>query len=112
MRLIDAHALSKVYMMKGKDKLRISAVINELELSPTIYMPRRRWIPCDKRLPQDDAMMLVTCRTKRGVLSVNRAYYSNGCWHGSGSMAGVIAWMELPEPYDPDDVERVEAENE
>ena len=35
-RLIDAEALSKAYMRKGKDKLRLATVINELELAPTI----------------------------------------------------------------------------
>lgn len=34
-RYIDAVKLSKVYMLKGKDKLRLSTVINELELAPT-----------------------------------------------------------------------------
>ena len=35
MRYIDADKLAKTYMMKGKDKLRIATVINELELAPT-----------------------------------------------------------------------------
>lgn len=34
-RYIDAHKLAKVYMGKGKDKLRLATVINELELAPT-----------------------------------------------------------------------------
>ncbi len=59
------------------------------------------WIPVDEQLPREDKMILVTCHTKKGALSVNRAYYSNGFWHGSGSMSGVIAWMPLPEPYRP-----------
>lgn len=35
-RLIDANALSRAYMLKGKNKLRLSTVINELELQPEI----------------------------------------------------------------------------
>lgn len=58
-----------------------------------------KWIPEKERLPENDEMVLVTCITKKGVRSVNRAYYSSGFWHGSGSMSGVIAWMPLPEPY-------------
>lgn len=69
---------------------------------------RLEWRRAEYELPVDDSMMLVTCRTKKGALSVNRAYYSNGCWHGSGSMAGVIAWMPLPEPYEPNDDEQEE----
>ncbi len=57
------------------------------------------WITCEERLPSSDEMMLVTCVTKKGVAGVNRAYYMNGFWHGSGSMSGVVAWMPLPEPY-------------
>lgn len=57
------------------------------------------WIPVDERLPEDETMMLVTCQTKAGRRSVNRAWYGAGCWHGMGSMSGVTAWMPLPEPY-------------
>lgn len=57
------------------------------------------WIPVEERLPEDDSMVLVTCQTKKGIRSVNRAYYDGAFWHGSGSMSGVIAWQPLPEPY-------------
>ena len=60
------------------------------------------WIPVGERLPEDDEMMLVTCETKSGRRSVNRAWYGNGFWHGSGSMSGVIAWQPLPETYHPE----------
>lgn len=58
------------------------------------------WVPADKCLPDTDEVMLVSCLTKKGVGNVNRAYYSDGFWHGSGSMSGVVAWMPLPEPYE------------
>ena len=60
------------------------------------------WIPVGERLPENDDMMLVTCQTKAGRRSVNRAWYGEGFWHGSGSMSGVIAWRPLPEPYRPE----------
>ena len=34
-RYIDADDLAKVFMLKGKDKLRLATVINEIEMSPT-----------------------------------------------------------------------------
>ena len=60
------------------------------------------WISVDERLPEDDRMVLVTCQTKKGIRSVNRAYCDGAFWHGSGSMSGVIAWRPLPEPYRPE----------
>lgn len=59
-----------------------------------------RWIPVTIRVPETDEMVLVSCRSKKGVSSVNRAYYANGTWHGSGSMSGVTAWMPLPKAYE------------
>lgn len=59
-----------------------------------------RWIPVTERLPETDEMALVSCRSKKGVSSVNRAYYADGTWHGSGSMSGVTAWMPLPKAYE------------
>lgn len=55
-----------------------------------------KWISVNKRLPEDDERVLVVCRTKKGVQTVNLAYYWNGTWHGQGSMAGVTHWMPLP----------------
>ena len=57
------------------------------------------WILVEERLPEDDRMVLVTCQTKKGIRSVNRAYCDGAFWHGSGSMSGVIAWRPLPDPY-------------
>ena len=63
------------------------------------------WIPVSEDLPKDEEIKLVTCKTKKGILNVNRAYYMDGHWHGSGSMSNVIAWMDPPEPYKVGDAE-------
>lgn len=63
----------------------------------------QRWILCSERLPETDEIMLVTAKPKKGVPNVNRAYYFDGFWHGSGSMSNVLAWMPLPEPYEEDE---------
>ena len=57
------------------------------------------WIPVSEKLPEDERMVLVTCQTKKGIRSTNRAYYDGKFLHGSGSMSGVTAWQPLPEPY-------------
>ena len=41
-RYIEAERLAKVYMLKGKDKLRIATVINEIELAPTADVALRK----------------------------------------------------------------------
>ena len=64
------------------------------------------WIPVEERLPEDDSMVLVTCQTKKGIRSVNRAYCDGAVWHGSGSMSGVIAWRPLPDSYRPERSEK------
>lgn len=60
------------------------------------------WILAEERLPEDENIVLVTTVTKKGLRNVNRAYCIDGCWHGSGSMAEVISWRPLPEPYRPE----------
>ncbi len=57
------------------------------------------WIPVDEDTPKDDGIKLVTCKPKKGEPNVNRAYYDGQFWHGSGSMSGVTAWAEPPQPY-------------
>lgn len=56
----------------------------------------RSWIDVSRALPTTDERVLVVSRTKKGIQSINLAYYSNGVWHGQGSMAGVTHWMFLP----------------
>ena len=56
----------------------------------------RSWINVRRALPTTDERVLVVSRTKKGIQSVNLAYYWNGVWHGQGSMAGVTHWMPLP----------------
>lgn len=105
MRLIDADAIQ--YTMQYRENWMENASVtmqcawkDEIDRLPTVE--EQRWIPVNKELPVGGLMVLVTCCSKKGQRSVNRAYYMDGCWHGSGSMAGVTAWMPLPEPYKED----------
>ena len=57
-----------------------------------------KWIPVTERLPDTEDRVLVCCKTKKGLQTINMAYLFNGTWHGQGSMSGVTHWMPLPEP--------------
>ncbi|NLL91651.1 MAG: DUF551 domain-containing protein [Ruminococcaceae bacterium] len=66
---------------------------------------KKTWIPVTKALPTPGEMVLVSCKTKSGKKSVNRAYVDEkGWWHGSGSMSGVQAWMPLPKPFEEEEI--------
>lgn len=77
-------------------------ILEIIDAAPTIEVEEpAQWIPITEALPKTDDMVLVTCVTKSGLKSVNRAYCDeHGFWHGSGSMAGVVAWLPLPKPYE------------
>ena len=110
-RLIDADLLmrkcEKWLKPKAPDEDEIVSLadiavsmIMEIEEQLTVYV-NDGWIPVEERLPEDERMVLVTCQTKKGIRSTNRAYYDGTFWHGSGSMSSVTAWCPLPEPYKP-----------
>lgn len=102
MRLIDADALiekcGEWYVEEGPETGFIGTVKMMVDEMLTI-VAEPDWISCSEDLPKTDEVMLVTTQPKKGAPNVNRAYYMNGSWHGSGSMSNVTAWMPMPEPY-------------
>lgn len=73
--------------------------INRLVFALNEQVQAFTWVSVTDALPDDDDLVLVTCQTKNGRRSVNRAYFDGQFWHGSGSMSGVVAWMPLPPPF-------------
>ena len=65
---------------------------NILQVLPKINLQFQR---ADVFLPADTELKIVICRTQKGMIGWNRAYYDNGRWNGSGSMSGVIAWADF-----------------
>ena len=68
-------------------------------------MPSVGWIPCMERLPDHDGEYLVSYRDLT-VMKCDIAYWSQeafpdgeGEWSSENVGSGVVAWMELPEPY-------------
>jgi len=82
-------------LLAGKQVVEIERIIR----SHMDEMNNDGWIPVEERLPENERMVLVTCQTKKGIRSTNRAYYDGAFWHGSGSMSSVTAWQPLPEPH-------------
>lgn len=60
-------------------------------------MMTEQWIPTTDEMPEEGEYVLVTCVTKKGRRSVVRSYWTGGYW--AGTMAEVVAWMPLPEPF-------------
>jgi len=49
----------------------------------------------EERLPEDEDLKIVICKTQKGFVSWNRAYYDGHWWHGAGSLSNVIAWASF-----------------
>ena len=71
--------------------------------------PADNWIPVSERLPESDAIVLISVRCRKydgsiGVVVVDGSYWElAGEWY-SENMGGlndddVLAWQPLPEPY-------------
>ena len=63
----------------------------------------QHWIPCSERLPEEDGEYLVT-DVSGGAATVTETYFITDCeGEGHWGALDVIAWMPLPEPYNPID---------
>ena len=117
MRLIDADAIPWTDLNDDIPNCKIKVLItfaDKVNKMPTIE--ERKWIPCSERLPEKNGRYLVT----RGLNAIgalwNRVYIVNYSdlmgikstkifWIGNVGKSDferiedVIAWMQLPEPY-------------
>lgn len=117
MRLIDADSFKQIL---NKETIGGIIVASIIDTRPTIDT-KAQWIPVAERLPEPFLPVLIwyTYFMFERDINPEQTYgfgfvNLDGNWYieGGGEQKKVIAWMPLPEPYDPDDVERVEAENE
>ena len=101
---------------------KIADIYQEIRDLPPVT-PKQRWTPISERLPKKDGEYLVTVKvahfTIRKCLSFARKLSSRGnefigkhysgwyCYDSEGyyEYKDVIAWMELPEPFEPQESE-------
>lgn len=93
-------------LMKGETRQIAESQIIGLEEARKIVEKHKKdsgWIPVEQRLPEHGINVIV-CRkngkVEQGHLTVN------GYWHVYGTrIKSVIAWMPLPDPYQPEEDE-------
>lgn len=69
-----------------------------------------KWIPCSERLPEADGQYLITVKYKPEAdyedIYAEHGEWTDGrwdmfCFGHCGEVEDIIAWMPLPEPYEP-----------
>ena len=79
------------YILRAKKRLQaISAA-----------QPERmgKWIPCRLVLPAPEQRVICCTKTKKGTANIIVGYHDGDRWC-CGMNNNVVAWMELPEPYE------------
>ena len=109
MRLIDADALIEK-LQKEEEMVETDGyycdnykLIAELKRTPTACA----WIPVEERLPENTGTYLVTAQNEHFATVLVDSYWMGtdvypAGWHYEELMKyKYIAWMPLPEPYNP-----------
>ena len=90
-----------IYLLKNAAWIGTVKECMELEEAIEI-LTETPWIPCSERLPESGTYF-VTKRQRDGSTQIAMgSYYAlTNEWSGNGNFHDVIAWMELPKPYEP-----------
>lgn len=102
-RYIDADKLhyKTVYISEGYDSKRAVVVFaKEIDKAKTV----NDWIPCSERLPEDRQHILF-CDID-GDEYIGKYYEDRWYADFEDRIKNVIAWMPLPEPFDPESVKQ------
>lgn len=68
--------------------------------------PAQQWIPCSKEMPKKKGRYIVTVRNIFDNIEVRFRYWNADCklWSGD-QMDEVLAWCEIPEPWEDEKAE-------
>ena len=85
-----------------EDACDYHGVIMAIKALPSV-IPKDRWIPCDEKMPENDATVLATVDIPSGAPKVLEMSYYNGRWYRNDMLVSpwwvVIAWRQMPKPY-------------
>ncbi len=92
-----SEAMEKLAEFEEKEKC--GEWLDAIELAKiAIALQSQKWIPCSKRLPEDNTDVIVCFYS--GTVTEMR-YWGNGIFQGiyEHTTKVIVAWMPLPEPY-------------
>ncbi len=102
--------------------IRLREIKEKLKQLPPVQPKTGHWISVSERLPEIDDYRPCTDHewndgavlycTDKGIMGLGWYYYSTKCWANLDDRwieqdGQVIAWMPLPEPYQPQESEKV-----
>lgn len=86
---------------------KINAEMN-IQLLPSVSTEKTgRWIPVSERLPEDDCKTYLVCTDDGYIATI--IYDRSMGWLLS---ANIVAWMPLPQPYEPQESEVQDADSD
>lgn len=76
------------------------AVKCDLDKVPSVTPKRPGWIPCSKEMPPKKGRYLVTEKDAFDNIKVCFRYWNTDCLWSGDQMDKVLAWCEIPEPWE------------
>ena len=84
-------------------------LIEALEMAIKALEQEPKWIPVSERLPEEKGVYLVARKNKgfggkgsfTNHISINVRGYTGGTSRWGKDQCGIVAWMPLPKPYEP-----------